>query len=351
MNYRAETLKLFGKEGMIRAGLDPEDADVFIDGLILADLRGVSSHGITRLSTYSKRVASGVIAPKARVTALQEKDSTLLLDAGNGMGIPAAEQAMEWCIRKAAEHGCCFAAVRGGNHFGIGAHFSMMAAEKGMIGFAVSNSEAAVVPTGGSRPMLGTNPLSVAIPAGRYAPVVLDMATSVVARGKVVLAQKNGESIPEDWGVDRDGVPTTDPAKILDGGSMLPFGGPKGYAISLIIDILCSCVAGALNCRTTPHFWDDFEHPQNIGFFLGAIDIGGFLDLDTFKGRIDQMLDEFKACPTKPGVPEVLLPGEIEQRNYERRIKEGIPLTEAVVADLKRTGESFGVSFPEDAVI
>ena len=346
MNYRWETLKRFGVEVMVRAGLDPQDAESFMDGIILADLRGVSSHGITRLSTYSRRVASGVIAPKSSVSVLREKDGTLLLDANNSMGIPAACKAMERCIEKAGEHGSCFAAVCGGNHFGIAASYTLMAAEKGMIGFAATNSEASVVPTGGVKPMLGTNPLSVSIPAKRHGPVVLDMATSVVARGKVVLAQKNGQEIPGDWGVDKNGMPTTHPSDILQGGAMLPVGGPKGYGISLIIDILCSCVAGALNSRTTPHFWDDFEHPQNIGFFLGAIDIRGFLDLETFEERVDLLLDEFKACPPRAGVSEVMLPGEIEQRNCEQRRESGIPLTEAVIADLVQTGRQFGVEFP-----
>ena len=177
----------------------------------------------------------------------------------------------------------------------------------------------------------------------RNDPFDLDMATSVVARGKVVLAQKEGRKIPLGWAVDKNGADTTDPNAVLDGGCMLPFGGAKGYAISLFIDLMCSCLGGSLNCRTTPHFWTDYEHPQNVGYFITVIDPSKFLPLEEFEDRVDDMLEEFKNCPTAPGVSRVFVPGEIEAGKERVSAAEGIELSDAIADELRRVGKEFGV--------
>ncbi len=343
MKYNTEKLRQFSSSVMQAAGLRAGDADIFSDAIIYADMRGIGSHGISRLRTYSKRVSTGVINAQAAPVIVQDAGAALLIDGNNGIGAAIAKQSMDMCIERAKKFGSCCAAVRNGVHFGTGAYYTEYAASQGMVGFAVSNSEAAVVPTGGAAPMLGTNPLSIAIPAGKRDPFVLDMATSIVARGKVVLAKKEGKSIPADWGVDKHGTPTADPDAILDGGAMLPFGGPKGYGISLAIDLICSCLAGAFNSRQTPGFWDDFEHPQNIGYFLFALDVGKFLPRDAFESKVDAMLDEFKACPTAPGVKEVMIPGEIEAEKYRGGVEAGVELSTAVVEDLVNVGKEYGI--------
>ena len=343
MRYQAEKVKNYCSRVMQAAGLAAEAAEVFADALVYADLRGIGSHGVTRLSVYSKRVASGVIRGDAQPEILTDCGGAITVDARDGIGAYVARKTVDWCMERAARLGCCCATVKNATHFGSGAFFTEYAAKKNMICFVISNSEAAVVPTGGAVPMLGTNPLSLAIPAGKHEPYVLDMATSVVARGKVVLAQKEGRSIPGDWGVDKHGVPSTDPAAILDGGAMLPFGGPKGYAISLMIDLMCSSLSGALNCRETPGFWDDFEHPQNIGYFVCVIDPAKFMPMDTFTQRVDGMLDDFKACPTAPGVKEVMIPGEIEANKYKAGLVDGITLSDIVVNDMVETGKRYGI--------
>lgn len=343
MRYEYQTLKEFGKQVMIRAGLEQDEADVFMENLLFADARGIGSHGISRLINYSKRVACGVIAPGVDAEVVREAPSCLVIDGHNGIGAKIARQAMDLCITRARETGCCVAAVFNGNHFGAGAFYTKYASDQGMIAFVVSNSEAAVAPIGGAQAMLGTNPLSVAVPAGRNDSFNLDMATSVVARGKVVLAQKNGQSIPKGWAVDKNGVETTDPDAVLDGGCMLPFGGAKGYAISLFIDLMCSCLGGALNCRTTPHFWTDYEHPQNIGYFMVVIDPGKFLPVEEFTGRVDDMLEEFKACPPAAGVERVYVPGEIEAGKERVSLELGIELSDAVAEELRAVGETYGV--------
>lgn len=343
MRYPYEVLKEFGTQVMVKAGLEKDEAELFLENLLYADSRGMGSHGISRLINYSRRVECGVITPAVDAEIVQESPSALVIDGHNGIGAKIARQAMDLCISRAKETGCCTATVRNGNHFGAGAFYTKYAAEQDMIAFMVSNSEAAVAPIGGAKAMLGTNPLGIAVPARRNDPFDLDMATSVVARGKVVLAQKEDRKIPLGWAVDKNGAGTTEPAEVLDGGCMLPFGGAKGYAISLFIDLMCSCLGGALNCRTTPHFWTDYEHPQNVGYFIVVIDPGKFLPVEEFKARVDDMLDEFKECPPAPGVARVYIPGEIEADKERHSLEDGIELSDAVVAELRAVGDRYGV--------
>ncbi len=348
MRVSATELKAFGKAVAQKAGLSEQNAEVFIDSLVAADLRGIGSHGVSRLKTYVARLESGVVDASASPRILLDSPGALEVDGCNMMGAPLALQVMELCVQRARQNGSCFAAVKNANHFGAGAYFTEYAARKGMLAFAVANGEVGVIPTGGAKAMLGTNPLSVALPGGpKFPPVVLDMATSVAARGKVVLAKKNGKKIPLGWAVDKNGAPTTEPDEVLDGGSMMPFGGPKGYGISLIIDILCACVAGACNCRTTPSFWSDFEHPQNVGFFMGCIDLSRFVSAEAYDQAITAELQEFKDCPTAAGVESVMLPGEIEHNNFARNLKEGVELGDGVLRELRELGEKYHIPFLE----
>lgn len=343
MRYDYEALKRFGTQVMVKAGLEEPEAALFMENLLYADSRGMGSHGISRLINYSRRVECGVITPGVDAEIIREAPSAIAIDGHNGIGAKIARQAMDLCIQRARDTGCCVATVCNANHFGAGAFYTKYAAEQGMIAFMVSNSEAAVAPIGGAKAMLGTNPLGVAVPAARNDPFDLDMATSVVARGKVVLAQKEGRKIPTGWAVDKDGADTTEPDAVLDGGCMLPFGGAKGYAISLFIDLMCSCLGGALNCRTTPHFWTDYVHPQNVGYFIVVVDPSKFLPLEEFERRVDDMLDEFKACPPAPGVERVYIPGEIEAEKERVSQRSGIELSDAVAAELRTVGAKYGV--------
>lgn len=338
-----QKLKHFGTSVFVRAGLEEDEAEVLVESLLYADSRGVSSHGFSRLAVYTRRIQSGVITPGANVKMVQEFPAALVLDGQNGVGAKIARQALELTMKKAQMSGCCTTTVKNGNHFGAGAFYSKYAAEHGMIAIIASNSEAAVTPIGGAAAMLGTNPLAIAVPARRNPPFDLDMATSVASRGKVVLAQKEGRPIPRGWAVDRSGNPTTDPDAVLEGGSMLPFGGAKGYAISLFIDLMCSCLGGAQNCRNTPQFWNDYERPQDIGYFMIVIDPSKFFPLEVFKARVDDVLDEFHACPSAPGVKQVYIPGEIEAAREQHSREAGIELSDTVVAEVRNVGARYGV--------
>lgn len=345
MNYRAEDLEQFSKEIMERAGLSPEESTVFSDSLLKAEMRGVTSHGLTRLSSYARRVELGLVAANVEPEILADGGTVLRIDGKNGMGAWVGTRVMEMCIRRAREKGSCFAAVCGGNHFGYAAYFAQQAALQDMIGFAVANGPSAIPPTGGAKPLLGTNPVAICIPAGRYRPLVLDMATSAVARGKVALAKKNGVSIPEGWGVDSRGRPTTDPDAVLSGGAMLPMAGPKGYAISLIVELLCSCLAGGQDGQTMGSFYD-LTRTQNTGYCFAALDVSRIIDPEVLKGRVDALFDSMKACPRADGMDEIMIPGEIEYNNYDRALAEGVSLSPAVEQELRAAAVHYGVDFP-----
>lgn len=345
LGYRAKDLKRFAEEVMERAGLSHAESTVFVDSLLKAETRGVTSHGLVRLSSYAKRVEMGLVATNVLPEILADGKTIVQFDGKNGMGVWVGTRVMECCIQRAREYGTCYAAVCNGNHFGYAAYFAEQAALQDMIGFTIANGPAAIPPTGGIKPMLGTNPVAICIPAGRYRPLVLDMATSAAARGKVALARKNRVSIPEGWGVDSQGRPTTDPGSVLDGGAMLPMAGPKGYAISLIVELLCSCLAGGENGQTMGSFYD-FTRIQSTGYCFGALDISKIIDPALLKSRVDALFDSIKACPPSADVSEVMIPGEIEYNKYERAMIEGVSLSPAVVQDLLAVAEHYNVAFP-----
>jgi LDH2 family malate/lactate/ureidoglycolate dehydrogenase len=344
--FPAAALREFTTRLFQNTGLSSDEAACLAESLVLANMRGVDSHGLMRLRTYATRVKRGVVKPGVTPRVVREAPAFVAFDGGNGNGMWVARQVMDRCIERARESGACFATVNNGNHFGIAASFTEQAARAGMIGIAMSNAGPTMVPTGGRKPLLGANPLSIAIPAGKFPPLVLDMATSTVAQGKIILAAKEGKpSIPSDWAVDPEGNPTTDPNLALKG-AMLPFGGAKGYGLALIIDILVGVLSGAMTSAHTKSFWKDFENPQNLGFFLGAWNIAIVMSLTEFLPRMDALLAEMKACPPAPGHAEVFYPGEIEHRREQASLRDGVPLGPAVVEDLTKLGEEFGVRFP-----
>lgn len=342
MRFSTETLKGFTIAILSKAGYEGADAALFADSLIAANERGVASHGITRLRTYAKRLASGVVDKDAHIEILNSSDTFLLVDGHNAMGVRICRETLDVCMARAKKHGTCFAAVRGGNHFGTGAFHALYGAQQGMITFALSNTSPCVAPVGGRQAILGTNPMAVAIPSRKYGALVLDMATCTVAQGKVILAGKEGKKIPLGWAIGPDGAPTDDPAQALKG-AMLPFGGPKGYGISLIIEVLCSALSGAFMSPDTKSFWNDFENPQNLGFFLGTMDIAQLTDYETFLMRADEIYDRIKESPRAPGVETIYIPGEIEKRSEEKAAAEGIEIGQGVYQDLVLLAQEYGV--------
>ncbi|MFP4661734.1 MAG: Ldh family oxidoreductase [Halanaerobiales bacterium] len=337
-------LAAFSKDILMEVGLLERDAGIVSESLIDANLRGVDTHGITRLPIYTKRLKEGVVNKNPRMKLEQSMDTVAILDGDNGQGQVVGMRAVEEASRMADEKGTGFVGVKHSNHFGTAAFFGMKIMEEDQIGLVFSNAPSTMVPFGGSKPFFGTNPLAVTIPTGEELPIVIDMATSVVAQGKIILADKEGKGIPEGWAVDKDGNPTTDTKAALDG-AVLPLGGPKGSALALLVDILSGVLTGAFWGPHLNNMWTDFENPQNVGHFIGAINIAGLLPLEMFKERVDQIIREIKNVPPAPGYDEVYLPGEIEYKIMEDRLERGIPIGEGVYSELVNLGEKYGKDF------
>lgn len=316
------------------AGLPAADAAVVTDNLLQADLRGHPSHGISRLKVYCNRIRDGFVATEPAIHVINETSAAFHLDGGHGMGAVVADKAMRMCVKKARTSGIAMCSVRAGTHFGIASYYTMQAAVNDMIGFACSNAPATMAPWGGIVPMLGTNPFSMSVPAGKHRPIVFDSASSIVARGKINLAEIEDRPIPLGWAIDQQGRPTTDATEALKG-SVLPFGEHKGYGIALMIDILSGILGGGAYGPHLGPLWNNSETYQNLGFFLLAIDIASFRDIEDFKAQIDQMIDEIKASKSAPDTDEILVPGEIELRNEEYNREHGILVGSGVLHDLE----------------
>lgn len=340
----AQTLRAYTQAILQGHGVAEDCARITADCLVDAELIGVATHGVSRLAIYLDRIKAGVVARDNQVRIVRESPSALVVDAGNTLGMPAAKFTMDACIQRASQTGCCFAAVRNSNHFGTAGYFARMAAQQGMVGVCATNLTGKIAPHGAAEPYMGTNPIAVAVP-GTQGPVALDMAPSVVALGKLILAQKLGQSIPLGWALDREGNPTTDPAEGRRG-SLLPIGGPKGSGMAILVDILCGVLSGG---AFGPHLHDlygDMEHPQQVCHFIGAIDVSHFLPLDDFCRGVEQMRGEIKQLRPAQGVEEILLPGERGQRSRTKKLEQGISLPDEVWRELVRYGDACGVPAP-----
>lgn len=318
-----------------------DEAELIAEHLVDAELLGVTSHGVSRTSIYVKRINEGVVKAKCEHKVDNEAAASIAWDACNSMGMVTGVRAMERCIEKAKESGCCFVAVRNSNHFGMAGYYARMAAEAGMIGFCGTNAPPNIAPWGSYQAYSGTNPLAIAAPRTEGT-MVFDMAPSVVAMGKVIMAAKLGKSIPEGWAITADGNPTTDPNEGMKG-TVLPIGGPKGYGLALFMDILCGIMAGADFGPHLHNMWDDFENPQNVGHVFCAIDITKFTNLDSFKTRVDQMVGEIKELPKNPGVETIFMPGELEVLRKRKAQDEGVQISDVVYNELVALAATCGV--------
>ena len=338
--YNKKILNDFCMSVMRKYGLSEHDAQVMTDSLIFADMRNVSSHGIVRLPLYMDKVDKGIANIKAEMPFLSETGATALLDAENGMGQLAGHKAMVKSIDLAKKFGIGMVAVRNSNHFGTGAWFSMIAAEQGLIGIAMANASPAIAPFGTTTPMLGTNPLSIAVPAKERKPIVLDMAMSTVARGKIRLSAMKGEKIPLDWGLDTNGNPTDDPNEALKG-SLVAIGGVKGSALSLIVDLLCGVMTSTSLTGEVKNI-TDMTGPSRTGHVFISINVQNFIDLGVFTAQVDEVIGSIKALPSRFG-GEIYMAGEIEYNLMASRDNDGIPLAEEVIASLNQLADRIGV--------
>jgi len=330
--------RLFEKEG-VPAG----EAFIIADSLVEADLAGVESHGVSRVANYLKKLRAGGAHPAVKLKTIMDGPGTGVYDAGDSMGAPAAYNVMEIAIEKAKKVGIAFVTVINSSHYGTAGYFAKMALTHDMIGLTATNSVSTMAPWGGKAPFFGTNPFAVAIPAQKHSAIVADMATSVVARGKIRMAFKKNQPIPLGWARSQDGEDTTDAGVALKG-TVLPFGGYKGSAIATIIEALTGVLGGSV-FGTQITGMDKAESPARVSHCFMAIDLARFGPVGEFKKRVDQMIAGIKGTPRAKNVEEIFLPGEIEERKKQQRLKDGIPLARVTLDELKREGAACGITY------
>lgn len=325
---------------------DMPDADAEkVAGLMTeADLIGQDGHGVFRLPMYIKRIRAGGMNMRPQFKRLSERTATALIDGDNGMGHLVMHHATELAMEKARTTGVAWVGARMSNHAGPASLYAMMPARENMIGLYLAVGSANHMPPwGGTDMLLSTNPIAVALPSKDNPPIVLDMATTVAAYGKVKTAAQRGETMPEGWMIDRNGDPLTDPTRSSEG-FLLPIGGPKGYGLSLVFGILAGVLNGAAFGRDVIDFNADSETVTNTGQMILALDIAAFADPDDFRAQIDDVWAQMKSSATMPGVSEIRLPGERLDRVRAERTANGIPISDALRAQLTTLADELGVS-------
>ena len=327
-----------------KAGVARDDALLFANALVDADIQGTSTHGVSRLGIYLHRIQKGLIDPRAELVIEQRRPAVLTVDACAGLGQAQAMKVLERLHTAAVELGVASATIRNSQHFGTLGYYCNRAAARGMILLATTNAEPAMAPHGGSEPLFGTNPVAASFPTGKGYPLKVDLATSVVARGNIIAAARKGETIPPDWALDAGGEATTDPEAALLG-AVLTLAGHKGYALALLVEAFSGVLSGAGIGRGVGSMYRDMDRRQDVGHFFCLLDISAFMDLDVWNERIDGLIDTIKASRRRPGFSEILIPGEPEYRAAERNRRLGIPIDQATLAELKTLAEKYGVPF------
>jgi L-2-hydroxycarboxylate dehydrogenase (NAD+) len=348
--FEAEALRGFMIRVLVKAGISVEDAAIAADVLLSADARGVESHGIIRLFPYYyHRLRKGLINANPQMRVLSETFAALALDGDDGLGQPTAYRAMQACIEKARQSGLAITTVRNSNHYGIAGYYAMMALPHQMIGLSFTNAGPLVAPTYGSTPMLGTNPIAVAVPSGSERPYVLDMATSIVPIGKVTVYEKAGLHIPYGWGIDGAGQVSINPRDVFYGGALMPLGGTdemrgyKGYGLALLVEILTGVLAGgafASAVEASPH-----ERPARMGHCFIAIRPEIFRPLEDFYRDMEALIREIKESPKAEGRDRIYIHGEKSFERAERSLRAGVPVMAGVVRSLVEEGQAAGVPF------
>jgi L-2-hydroxycarboxylate dehydrogenase (NAD+) len=354
--FRIEALREFSTRVFIHFGVPKSDATQAADVLASADLRGIDSHGVARLYSYFGLLSEGLINPKPKIQTVRSTASTATVDGDNGLGLVVGPQANQIAMDMAEKAGSGWVSVRNTNHYGIAGYYVLKALERDLIGWAMTNSTKLVTPLWGAERMLGTNPIAIAFPGKEEPAIVIDMATCAAAYGKIEMARRKGEEIPRGWAIDTSGRGTTNPDDIPAGGALLPLGsdrergGHKGYALAMMVDILCGVLSGANWGPFTPPFALRLEFPKRsvgkgIGHFFGAMRIDGFIDADEFKRQVDDYVRTFRATKPAPGTNGPLIPGDPEREAEKLRREKGVPLVLPVVEDLREISKKTGVPF------
>lgn len=350
-------LRKFAQDIFEKIGCPHDEANLAADVLLNADLRGIDSHGLARLSGYVRLWEAHRINSQPTVALVHETPSTGVVDGDQGLGLVVGPKAMEIAIEKARTCGTGWVAVRNSNHFGIAGHHAMMALDHDMIGIAMTNASPLVAPTFSIERLLGTNPICVAIPAGEQPAFVADFATTTAANGKLEILQRKNKEAPTGWVQKKNGEVSTNPHELKDGGALIPLGSDrdhgshKGYCLGAWVDIFSAVLSGANYGPWVPPFVSFLSPPadpvgKGIGHFFGAMRVDAFRPANEFKMHMDKWIARFRSAKTVEGQRAVLIPGDPEREAHAVRLKDGIPLHETVFEDLKKLGEKFELAFP-----
>jgi LDH2 family malate/lactate/ureidoglycolate dehydrogenase len=356
LTFPVEHLIEFSQRTFQHFGVPEADARLAAEVLARSDLRGIESHGVARLHTYFDMLQLGRINPHPTISIVRESPSTATVDGDNGLGLVVGPQANRIAMDKADAVGSGWVSVRNTNHYGIAGYYVLEALKRDLIGWAMTNSTKLVAPLWGGERMLGTNPIAIAFPGKKEPPIVIDLATSACAFGKVEMARRKQQSVPEGWIIDSQGLVSENPQDMIDGGALLPLGsfremgGHKGYCLATMVDILCCVLSGANWGPFAPPFALRQEIPtrsvgKGIGHFFGAMKIEAFIDPDEFKSQIDEWIAVFRATKPQPGSPGVLIPGDPERDAEAIRTTQGIPLVLPVVEELRDISKQTGIPF------
>ncbi len=354
--FPAETLREFCARVFMYFGVPESEAAQAAEVLAAADLRGIDSHGVARMSSYVEQLSEGLINPKPQIKLLRSTTSTATVDGDNGLGLVVGPRANQMAIDMAEKAGSGWVCVMNTNHYGIAGYYVLKAAAQDMIGWAMTNTSPIVAPLWGMERMLGTNPIAVAFPGKNEPAIVIDMATCTAAYGKIEMALRKGEKIPEGWAIDNRGHITTDPGDVIAGGALLPLGsdrergGHKGYGLAVMVDLLSGALSGANWGPFAPSFAVRQAFPtrsvgKGIGHFFGAMRIDGFIDADAFKSQVDDYIRVFRAAKPAPGTGGPLIPGDPEREAELTRRDNGVPLILPVIEELQGISKRTGVPF------
>lgn len=322
-----DELKKFMCAAFSLSGVPERDAEIVTENLIIAEMKGIASHGLSRFPVYLKRIQKGLVNPKPQITTKRVLPGVLSVDGDNGLGSVVMIQALTEGLAVAEEIGICALGIRQSNHFGISTYFCEKAADQGFISILFTNSPPATPPFGGKEPYFGTNPIAFGMPRKNRPHIIVDMATSVAARGKIIRAAQADEPIPEGWALDKDGYPTTDAKAALEG-VLLSIAGPKGPALSLAVEFFAGVLTGAGYGKGVAWQYGPSEEPANVGHFMVLIKANSFIEGSEYEERTETFVSEIKSLSLAPGFKEIKLPGE---REWE---KEQMVLTQGIAMDL-----------------
>ena len=344
MRIEEKKLLNFSAAVLEKVGLERRQAEAAAEVLVCADSRGIESHGVSKLSIYVKRIKAGGIDPKAKPEVISRLGGICRIDAHNALGPVGGYFGSESAVESARDHGIGLSVVGNSNHFGVTAFYSMKGIDRGFIGFAFSNANPTMAPWGGKKALVGTSPLSIALPTGSGLPMVIDMASSLVARGKLILHAQKKKPLPPGWALDSEGRETVDPEVALKG-LLTPMGGAKGSGLALVIDVLCGVLSGSKWLSGVGHLYSGVETPQGIGHVFGAINIEAFMKREEFLKIMDEYVETVHGCPKADGVDRIYVPGEIEYLKTLESRKEGVFLSDETVAELTKVGAETGTDF------